>query len=141
MARKPTLSYDRGTLILHPPPRGKEWLDYATWDDRIERFRVPASQYRSLVLGLRAAEIEVIDNAKGFQEIELVFSSQHPNNYDPSKLNRAFSISMLILAMYSVPEGMRFYMIPLTGGESSWSSGRHWSRNICVQTEIPAGQV
>lgn len=72
MARKPTLSYDRGTLILHPPPRGKEWLEYATWDDRIERFRVPASQYRSLVLGLRAAEIEVIDNAKGFQEVELV---------------------------------------------------------------------
>jgi superfamily II DNA or RNA helicase len=72
MARTPTLTYDRGTLILHPPPRGKAWMDYATWDDRIERFRVPARQYRDLVLSLRAAEVELIDNARAFQELELV---------------------------------------------------------------------
>ena len=29
MARSPTLSFDRGTLILHPPPPGKAWIDYA----------------------------------------------------------------------------------------------------------------
>jgi superfamily II DNA or RNA helicase len=72
MVRTPTLTYDRGTLVLHPPPRGKAWMDYATWDDRIERFRVPASQYRDLVLSLRAADVELIDNARAFQEIELV---------------------------------------------------------------------
>lgn len=72
MARTPTLTYDRGTLILHPPPRGKEWMDYALWDDRIEKFRVPAMHYRPLVLSLRNADIQVIDNAREFQEIELV---------------------------------------------------------------------
>ncbi|HYX18802.1 MAG TPA: hypothetical protein VE944_31420, partial [Nostoc sp.] len=48
MARTPTLNFDRGTLILHPPPRGKGWMDYATWDDRVEKFRIPAIRYRSL---------------------------------------------------------------------------------------------
>ena len=49
MARPPTLSFDRGTLLLHPPPPGKAWIDHATWDDRVERFRLPALQYRRLV--------------------------------------------------------------------------------------------
>ncbi|MBW4690667.1 MAG: DEAD/DEAH box helicase family protein [Lyngbya sp. HA4199-MV5] len=72
MARTPTLSYDRGTLILHPPPRGKEWVDFATWDDRVERFRIPAMQYRNLVLAMRAAGTELDDRAKAFQDVELV---------------------------------------------------------------------
>lgn len=72
MARLPTLSYDRGTLILHPPPRGKEWVDYATWDDRIERFRIPAIAYRNLVLALRQAGTELNDQAKGFRDVALL---------------------------------------------------------------------
>ena len=72
MARTPTLSYDRGTLILHPPPRGKEWMDYATWDDRVERFRIPAIHYRHLVMALRAAGTELNDQAREFQEIDLI---------------------------------------------------------------------
>ncbi|MEL7476325.1 MAG: hypothetical protein AAGJ55_08840, partial [Cyanobacteria bacterium J06555_12] len=28
MPRLPVLTYDRGTLILHPPPRGKAWIDF-----------------------------------------------------------------------------------------------------------------
>ncbi len=72
MARTPTLSYDRGTLILHPPPRGKAWLDFATWDDRVERFRIPAMQYRNLVLALREAGTELDDRAKAFCEVELI---------------------------------------------------------------------
>ncbi len=72
MARVPTLSYDRGTLILHPPPRGKEWIDYATWDDRIERFRIPANQYRNLMMTLRQTGIEVDDRAATFREIALI---------------------------------------------------------------------
>lgn len=72
MARTPTLTFDRGTLILHPPPRGKAWMDYATWDDRIEKFRVPAIQYRSLVEALQAEETNFIDEAKEFYPLELV---------------------------------------------------------------------
>ena len=71
MARIPTLTYDRGTLILHPPPRGKEWMDFAVWDDRIEKFRVPAIQYRNLVTALRSSGAAVDDKAKAFQEIQL----------------------------------------------------------------------
>lgn len=72
MARTPTLLYDRGTLILHPPPRGKEWVDFATWDDRVERFRIPAMQYRHLVMALRAAGTKLDDRAKAFREVELI---------------------------------------------------------------------
>ncbi len=72
MARLPTLSYDRGTLLLHPPPRGKDWLDYAVWDDRVERFRIPAIHYRELVTSLRQAGTELDDQAKAFGELTLV---------------------------------------------------------------------
>ncbi|MGL5032874.1 MAG: ATP-dependent helicase, partial [Microcystaceae cyanobacterium] len=49
MPRPSKLTYDRGTLLLHPPPRGKDWVDFVTWDDRVEKFRVPGFQYRALV--------------------------------------------------------------------------------------------
>ena len=71
MARLSKLSYDRGTLILHPPPRGKDWLDYAVWDDRIEKFRVPAIQYRALMSGLHRAQTEIVDDARAYQELTL----------------------------------------------------------------------
>ena len=72
MARTPTLKFDRGTLILHPPPKGKAWMDYAIWDDRIERFRIPAHRYRNLVLAMRAEGTELDDKAKAFAEVEMV---------------------------------------------------------------------
>lgn len=71
MPRPSKLTYDRGTLLLHPPPRGREWLDFVTWDDRVEKFRLPAFQYRSLVERLQAAGIDFIDEAKGFLPLEL----------------------------------------------------------------------
>jgi superfamily II DNA or RNA helicase len=72
MARTPTLTFDRGTLILHPPPRGRAWMDFATWDDRVEKFRIPAIQYRALVEAMQAQETSFIDEAKAFYPIELV---------------------------------------------------------------------
>jgi superfamily II DNA or RNA helicase len=72
MGRIPTLKFDRGTLLLHPPPRGKAWVDFATWDDRIERFRVPAIQYRDLVTALRSEGTAFADEAKAFAPIQLV---------------------------------------------------------------------
>ena len=72
MARTSTLSFDRGTLILHPPPQGKSWVEYATWDDRVEKFRIRAINYRLLVESLQAEGINFIDEAKGFEPLELV---------------------------------------------------------------------
>lgn len=71
MARLPTLKFDRGTLVLHPPPRGKAWIDYAVWDDRIERFRVRADQYRPLVEALRAEGVRFEDKVQTFEPIDL----------------------------------------------------------------------
>ncbi|MGB8701008.1 MAG: DEAD/DEAH box helicase family protein [Thermosynechococcaceae cyanobacterium] len=71
MARNPKLTYDRGTLILHPPPSGKDWLDHAVWDDRIEKFRVPALRYRDLISALQGAPTALIDEARAYQTLTL----------------------------------------------------------------------
>ncbi|OUC16484.1 MAG: helicase [Alkalinema sp. CACIAM 70d] len=76
MPRIPNLTYDRGTLILHPPPRGKAWVEFATWDDRIEKFRIPAMQYRDLILALRREGTEINDHARAYQELDLLPSFQ-----------------------------------------------------------------
>jgi len=71
MARTPTLRFDRGTLIIHPPPPGKAWIDHATWDDRVERFRIPAIHYRKLVETLQGETTPFTDNAKAFEPLAL----------------------------------------------------------------------
>jgi superfamily II DNA or RNA helicase len=73
MGRTPTLKFDRGTLILHPPPRGKAWVDFATWDDRIERFRIPAIQYRAFKETLHREGTTFTDEAADFAPVD--FSS------------------------------------------------------------------
>jgi superfamily II DNA or RNA helicase len=47
-------------------------MDFATWDDRVEKFRIPAIQYRALVESLQAENINFIDDAKGFYAIDMV---------------------------------------------------------------------
>jgi superfamily II DNA or RNA helicase len=74
MSRPPKLKYDRGTLILHPPPKGKAWIEFATWDDRVEKFRIPGIHYRPLVETLQGSGIEFIDEAKEFISLELTSS-------------------------------------------------------------------
>lgn len=69
--RTPRLWYHQGTLLLHPPPRGKVWLDFATWDDRVEKFRIPAIHYRALVEALQQEEIPFTDEAKAFYSLTL----------------------------------------------------------------------
>src|SRR5262249_30523723 len=78
MARPPTLAFDRGTLLLHPPPPGKAWLDYATCDDRVERFRLPAMHYRRLLEALRAEGTRVVDQAPAFGSLPLVPALEMP---------------------------------------------------------------
>jgi superfamily II DNA or RNA helicase len=74
MPRLPKLTYHRGTLLLHPPPRGKTWIEYATWDDRVEKFRIPAIHYRLLVEALQAEGTSFTDEAKEFMPLELTSS-------------------------------------------------------------------
>ena len=76
MARIPTISFDRGTLIVHPPPKGKIWVDYATWDDRVEKFRIPAIYYRAFIEALQGEKTDFIDNARAFETLELVSSME-----------------------------------------------------------------
>jgi superfamily II DNA or RNA helicase len=71
MVRTPTLKFDRGTLILHPPPRGKAWVDYFEWDDRVEKFRAYAYRYREIVTKLRSSDAIFTDEAKAFIEVSL----------------------------------------------------------------------
>ncbi|MBR8830580.1 MAG: UvrABC system protein B [Chroococcopsis gigantea SAG 12.99] len=71
MPRLPVLKYDRGTLILHPPPKGKAWLEFAEWDDRIEKYRILGFHYRPLVESLQKDGIEFTDEAKAFIPLEL----------------------------------------------------------------------
>ena len=76
MPRTPQLTYDRGTLVLHPPPKGKAWIEFATWDDRIEKFRIPANRYRELILTLRSEGIVIEDKSRKYSELNLISHSQ-----------------------------------------------------------------
>ena len=78
MPRTPILTFDRGTLLLHPPPQGKSWIDFATWDDRVEKFRIPAFYYRALVETLRKNQVNFIDQAQNFNTLELTPSFEMP---------------------------------------------------------------
>ncbi len=71
MARVPTLTYDRGTLLLHPPPKHRGWMEYATWDDRVEKFRIPGINYRQIVEVLDRENTDFVDQAKSFTALEL----------------------------------------------------------------------
>ncbi len=71
MPRSSRLTFDRGTLILHPPPKGRRWLEFATWDDRIEKFRLPAHHYRAFLEAIRGEGVEITDKARAFGELTL----------------------------------------------------------------------
>ena len=86
MARKSTVSYDRGTLILHPPPKGKFWLDFATWDDRIEKFRLPAMVYRQFFEQAQRENIEILDRARSFKILDLEFDGFDPFEHQKEAL-------------------------------------------------------
>jgi superfamily II DNA or RNA helicase len=49
-------------------------MDYATWDDRVEKFRISAIDYRRLVEVLQSDQTNFIDEAKAFTSVGLVSS-------------------------------------------------------------------
>jgi superfamily II DNA or RNA helicase len=71
LTRTPTLKFDRGTLILHPPPKCKAWVDYFEWDDRVEKFRAYAYRYREIVTELHTSDASFTDEARAFSEVNL----------------------------------------------------------------------
>lgn len=65
------LRYDRGTLVLAEPPGGDRWKDFATWDERAHRYRLPAHHYRAFLEALREEGTDVRDEARAFQNLDL----------------------------------------------------------------------
>jgi superfamily II DNA or RNA helicase len=49
-------------------------MEYATWDDRIEKFRIPGINYREVVEALQHEQTEFIDKAKAF--LPMLLNSQ-----------------------------------------------------------------
>ncbi|MEM9537603.1 MAG: DEAD/DEAH box helicase family protein [Cyanobacteria bacterium P01_A01_bin.3] len=108
MPRLPVLTYDRGTLILHPPPRGKAWIDFATWDDRIERFRIPAIHYRELVERLHREPTEFEDKARGYQQLAL----------ESRKRRKAYVHQREALAAWKQAGGRGVVVLPTGSGKT-----------------------
>ena len=68
------LTFDQGTLLLDPPelPGGQEPPDCFRPDPRLGgRQRAPAIQYRRALASLVRAGVEVDDQARGYEELEL----------------------------------------------------------------------
>lgn len=63
--------------MLHPPPKGRAWVEYVTWDDRIEKFRLPALHYRTFLEAMNREGIAVKDEAKAFASLELNLITEH----------------------------------------------------------------
>ncbi|MEB3179027.1 MAG: DEAD/DEAH box helicase family protein [Nostocaceae cyanobacterium] len=108
MPRTPTLTFDRGTLILHPPPRSRAWMDFATWDDRVEKFRIRAIDYRPLVEALQGSNTEFIDEAKGFYPLELV----------PSLEMEPYAHQTEALAAWKLAGRQGVVVLPTAGGKT-----------------------
>ena len=108
MARTPILSYDRGTLILHPPPRGRDWVDFVTWDDRIEKFRIPAIQYRELVQALKAGQTHFNDKARDYQTLDL----------SSAKLRSPYPHQAEALRAWQVAGGQGVVVLPTAAGKT-----------------------
>ncbi|MCX8079112.1 MAG: DEAD/DEAH box helicase family protein [Geminocystis sp.] len=108
VVRKSRLIYDRGTLILHPPPRGKKWIEFATWDDRIERFRIPGYCYRPLIESLQQEGIEIVDEARAYYPLQIrLFSSKTP-----------FAHQREALAAWKRAGGKGVVVLPTGGGKT-----------------------
>ncbi len=86
MPRTPTLTFDRGTLLLHPPPKGRAWVDHAEWDDRVEKFRLPADRYRPLLEALTAEGTDVDDRARLFSDLPLRRAGHAPHPHQAEAL-------------------------------------------------------
>ena len=46
-------------------------MEYATWDDRVEKFRIPGINYRQIIEVLQQENTDFIDKAKAFGSLEL----------------------------------------------------------------------
>ncbi len=68
------LEFDRGTLLLAAQPAAvleELSLPGLAFDRRVGRWRAPASTYREVVLALRRAKVEFVDEARDYRQLDL----------------------------------------------------------------------
>ncbi len=105
MARPSKLTYDRGTLILHPPPRGKAWIELATWDDRIEVGLLGGgARDRSPILIATYNSAAIHAEALGNRYAMLVFDECHHLPTDFFRVIAEYSIAPYRLGLTATPE-------------------------------------
>lgn len=70
-----TLSFDAGTLLVEGIEEGHYEGPALIYDDRVDRYRAPASEYRVVLTHLIRAGYDVIDEAKSYQPLELALTA------------------------------------------------------------------
>jgi superfamily II DNA or RNA helicase len=66
------LGFEAGTLVVGGLERDADTLEQLTWDDRIERFRARAIDYRGVLAGLLRLGFTVVDQAREY--VDCAFS-------------------------------------------------------------------
>lgn len=69
------LAFESGTLVVRGMTR-EQCVGGMVWDDRIGAHRAPADQYRVLVAALLRAGHDVLDAARGFDEVALAHATE-----------------------------------------------------------------
>ncbi|MEZ4225079.1 MAG: DEAD/DEAH box helicase family protein [Polyangiaceae bacterium] len=72
------LSFDQGTLVLEDVPTDVAADASLAWDPRSRCHRAPAAAYRALVTALTGAGLTLHDEARAYQELELVACVRRP---------------------------------------------------------------
>jgi superfamily II DNA or RNA helicase len=67
---KPILLFDSGTLLLESVGEGFDVPDFFSWDERVRRWRAPASAYRYVVLDFMRKKISYEDKARKYHRFD-----------------------------------------------------------------------
>lgn len=67
---KPILQFDSGTLLLEGVGEDFSASDFFRWDERVKRWRAPASDYRHVVLDFMRRQIQFEDRARKYHKFD-----------------------------------------------------------------------
>src|SRR5690554_4540494 len=81
-----TLRFEAGTLVVdglaredvsaNDYPKGHPLRKHLVWDDRIDRFRAPAIEYRLVLAAMLREGFTVYDEARGYREVALEIAAR-----------------------------------------------------------------